>query len=93
MSFESSSVASISRSSERGIRKQPYGYASHDVHVMARVESRVIGHVGWARGEIVVGTEAVAIAGVGGVLISADARGVRLDGELMGVGRAVDARS
>lgn len=64
--------------------QQPYGYASHDVHVMAWVENRVVGHVGWARREITVGTENVAIAGVGGVLISADARRMRLGGELMG---------
>lgn len=51
---------------------------------MVRVENRVVDHVGWARAEIAVGTEVVAIAGVGGVLISADARGVRLGGELMG---------
>ncbi|WP_182359848.1 GNAT family N-acetyltransferase [Tomitella gaofuii] len=51
---------------------------------MARIEGRVVGHVGWARREIAVGTEIVAIAGVGGVLISADARGLRLGGELMG---------
>ena len=64
--------------------QQPYGYASHDVHVMARIEGRVVGHVGWARREIAVGAETVAIAGVGGVLISADARGTRLGSELMG---------
>lgn len=64
--------------------QQSYGYASHDAHVMARVENRVVDHVGWARGEIAVGTEVVAIAGVGGALISADARGVRVGGELMG---------
>lgn len=49
--------------------QQPYGYASHDVHVMARIEGRVVGHVGWARREIAVGTEIVAIAGVGGISI------------------------
>ena len=63
--------------------QQPYGYAPHDVHIMARIEGRVIGHVGWARREIVVGTETLAIAGVGGVLICADARGMRLGRELM----------
>ena len=63
--------------------QQPYGYASHDVHVMARVEGRVVGHVGWAGRDIAVGTEVVSVAGVGGVLISADARGVRLGSELM----------
>lgn len=64
--------------------QQPYGYASHDVHVMVRLEGRVVGHVGWARRDIAVGTETVAIAGVGGVLISADTRGMRHGGELMG---------
>ncbi|MFD2758340.1 GNAT family N-acetyltransferase [Gulosibacter faecalis] len=63
--------------------QEPYGYASHDVHIMARIEGRVIGHVGWAHREIAVGTETLAIAGVGGVLISADARGMRLGRELM----------
>lgn len=63
--------------------QQPYGYASHDVHIMARIEGRVVGHVGWARREIAVGTETLAIAGVGGVLISGDARGMRLGEELM----------
>lgn len=50
---------------------------------MAWNEGRVIGHVGWARREIAVGTQILAIAGVGGVLISADARGTRLGSELM----------
>lgn len=26
--------------------KPPYGYAPHDVHIMARIEGRVVGHVG-----------------------------------------------
>ena len=63
--------------------QQPYGYAPHDVHIMARNEGRIVGHVGWARREITVGTETLAIAGVGGVLISADARGMHLGRELM----------
>ncbi len=63
--------------------QQPYGYASHDVHVMARIEGRVVGHV-WARREIAVGTETVAMAGVGGLLISDEPRGRRLGRELMG---------
>lgn len=37
--------------------QQPYGYAPHDVHIMARNEGRVVGHVGWARRENTVGTE------------------------------------
>lgn len=61
----------------------PYGYAPHDVHIMARIEGRVVGHVGWGRREITVGTETLAIAGVGGVLVSADARGMHLGSELM----------
>lgn len=28
--------------------QQPYGYASHDVDIMARIEGRAVGHVGWA---------------------------------------------
>ncbi|WP_182348260.1 GNAT family N-acetyltransferase [Tomitella gaofuii] len=59
---------------------------------MARIEGRVVGHVGWARREIAVGTEIVAIAGVGGVLISADARGMRLGGELMGAEQSMHDR-
>lgn len=62
---------------------QPYGYAAHEVHVVARHDDRVVGHVGWARREIAVGAETVAIAGVGGVLISEEARGQRLGVDLM----------
>lgn len=62
---------------------QPYGYASHDAHVVARIDDRVVGHVGWARREIAVGRDVVAIAGVGGVLISGEARGQRLGVDLM----------
>jgi predicted N-acetyltransferase YhbS len=54
---------------------QPYGYAPHDVHVIARSDGRVVGHVGWARRTIGVGDSDVAVAGVGGVLISERARG------------------
>ncbi|WP_166971092.1 GNAT family N-acetyltransferase [Brevibacterium atlanticum] len=64
--------------------QQPYGYASHDVHLMARIEGRIVGHVGWARREIAVGTETLAIAGVGGVFFSADARWKGRGRELMG---------
>lgn len=63
---------------------QPYGYAPHGVHVIARTDGRVVGHAGWARREIAVGEEAVAIAGVGGVLISEKVRGQRLGVDLMG---------
>lgn len=63
--------------------EQPYGYASHEVHVIARIDGRVAGHMGWARGEIAVGGATVAIAGVGGVLISGTARGRGLGTDLM----------
>lgn len=62
---------------------QPYGYASHDFHVIARIDGRITGHVGWALREVVVGTETVAIAGLGGVLVSDEARGKHLGGALM----------
>ncbi|WP_110589284.1 GNAT family N-acetyltransferase [Microbacterium suaedae] len=64
-------------------QEQPYGYAPHDAHVMARIDDRVVGHVGWTRREIAVGTETVAIAGVGGVLVCDEARGQRLGVDLM----------
>lgn len=63
--------------------QQPYGYASHDFHVIARIDDRVLGHVGWARREIDVGHASVAIAGVGGVLVSDEARGTRIGRSLM----------
>lgn len=62
---------------------QPYGYAPHDLHVIARSDDGVVGHVGWARRAIGVGGAAVAVAGVGGVLISERARGERLGKRLM----------
>ncbi|MCD2496885.1 GNAT family N-acetyltransferase [Microbacterium nymphoidis] len=61
----------------------PYGYAPHDVHIIAQVDGRAVGHVGWARREIVVGTQTVVIAGVGGVLIAEGARGRHLGFDLM----------
>lgn len=61
----------------------PYGYASHDVHVVARVGADIVGHVGWARRTISVGVADVVIAGVGGVLVAADTRGARLGERLM----------
>lgn len=61
----------------------PYGYAPHDLHVIARNEDEVVGHVGWARRAIDVGGRELAIAGVGGVLISDHTRGRRLGERLM----------
>lgn len=62
---------------------QPYGYAPHDLHVIARSADGVVGHVGWACRAIDVGGTEVVIAGVGGVLISERARGERLGKRLM----------
>lgn len=67
----------------------PYGYAGHDVHVVARHGEAVVGHVGWARRVIGVGDREVVIAGVGGVLVAPDARGTSLGRRLMDA--AVDA--
>lgn len=62
---------------------QPYGYASHDLHLIARVGEAVVGHVGWARRTIDVGSAEVVVAGVGGVLISPHARGQRAGARLL----------
>lgn len=63
--------------------EQPYGYASHDVHLIAWLHGAVVGHVGWARRTIAVGTSEVVIGGIGGVLISARARGQRAGSRLL----------
>lgn len=62
----------------------PYGYAPHDVHIIARTKVEVVvGHVGWARRTVEVGDREVTIAGVGGVLISDAVRGESLGKRLM----------
>jgi aminoglycoside 2'-N-acetyltransferase I len=66
---------------------QPYGYAPHDVHLIAWSGDRVAGHVGWGRRRIRVGGKVVEIAGVGGVLVSESARGQRLGEQLMNATR------
>lgn len=63
--------------------EQPYGYAPHDMHVIAYNDDAIVGHVGWARREITVGEQVVVVAGVGGVLVSDGARGFRLGARLM----------
>lgn len=63
--------------------EQPYGYAPHDVHVIARICGDLAGHVGWARRRIAVGERTVEIAGVGGVLVAECARGMRVGEQLM----------
>ncbi len=62
---------------------QPYGYAGHDIHIVAHHNDDVVGHVGWARRVIGVGDSEVTIAGVGGVLIAAQVRNGRLGSRLM----------
>ncbi|WP_102510372.1 GNAT family N-acetyltransferase [Sanguibacter massiliensis] len=65
--------------------EQPYGYAPHDIYVIARDHRGIVGHVGWARRTIVVGARHVVIAGVGGVIVAGRARGSRLGSILMDV--------
>ena len=62
---------------------QPYGYAPHDVHVIATRDGEAVGHVGWARRSITVGGRPVRIAGVGGVLVAPSGRGHHLGQRLM----------
>ncbi|WP_206551808.1 GNAT family N-acetyltransferase [Microbacterium testaceum] len=67
--------------------EQPYGYAGHDTHVIARTnDGGIVAHVGWAHRVIGVGQSRVSIAGVGGVLVSPGAR----EG---GLGRTLMARA
>lgn len=61
----------------------PYGYAPHDLHIVARQEGEIVGHVGWAQRAIGVGAREIVIAGVGGVLVSDHARGQLLGDRLM----------
>lgn len=54
---------------------QPYGYAPHDVHIIAQDDAgQVIGHVGWGARMIAVGEQTLNIAGIGGVLVAPSAR-------------------
>lgn len=61
----------------------PYGYAGHDLHLIAEQDGAVVGHVGWAHRLIAVGEQNLNIAGVGGVLVSPSARGSGLGQHLM----------
>ncbi|WP_372698015.1 GNAT family N-acetyltransferase [Arthrobacter sp. JSM 101049] len=63
---------------------QPYGYAPHQEHVVARSGDDVVAHVGWARRDIDVGGTPTTIGGVGGVLIAERGRGLGLGSRLMG---------
>lgn len=62
---------------------QPYGYAPHDIHVIASRGDETVGHIGWARRGISIGDEHMVVAGVGGVLVADHARGLRLGEQLL----------
>lgn len=62
--------------------KRGYGYARGELHCFARVGGKLVGYAASARRFIGVGNDEVLIAGVGGVLTAAEARG-------QGVGRGV----
>ena len=62
---------------------QPYGYAPHDMHVIATLDAQTVGHIGWARRSITVGGHPLTIAGVGGVLVTPSGRGHHLGQRLM----------
>lgn len=80
----SSHLAELRRLFDDEYPDQPYGYAPHDLHVIVRVGNRIVGHAGWGRRAISVSGEDIVIAGVGGVLISEQARGQGLGAQLMG---------
>lgn len=62
---------------------QRYGYAPQDVRVLARSAGTIVGHAGWQRRSISVGDAEVTVAGVGGVLVSPNARGENIGRRLM----------
>jgi aminoglycoside 2'-N-acetyltransferase I len=59
-----------------------YGYAPAELHVLARLDGRLVGYAGSARRFVGVGDGEVVVAGIGGVLTAPEVRG-------RGVGRAV----
>jgi acetyltransferase, GNAT family len=63
--------------------ERPYGYAGHDVHILARRGSRIVGHAGFQRRRIAIGAGKLTIAGVGGVLVAPEVRGTGLGTQLM----------
>jgi aminoglycoside 2'-N-acetyltransferase I len=62
--------------------KGGYGYAGSELHSLARMDGRLVGHAASARQFVGVGDGEVVIAGVGGVITRREARG-------KGIGRAV----
>lgn len=65
----------------------PYGYAPHDLHVLAVDGDRVVGHVGWAGRRVDVGRTSVVVGGVGGMLVAPEWRGTGLGSRLLGAAR------
>ncbi|MCZ9884538.1 GNAT family N-acetyltransferase [Arthrobacter sp. B2a2-09] len=61
----------------------PYGYSPADVHVIATNGLGIVGHVGFQRRLIDVGTVEVPVGGTGGVLVAPQARGAGLGALLM----------
>lgn len=62
---------------------RPYGYSPADVHTLAFVDSKLVGHVGFQRRTIAVGDADVTVAGTGGVLVDASTRGGGLGRRVM----------
>lgn len=56
----------------------PYGYSPADTHVLAFHGQELAAHVGFQRRLITVGTDAVTVAGTGGVLVDERSRGTGL---------------
>jgi len=65
---------------------RPYGYSPADVHTMLFHGSMLVGHVGFQRRRVAVGTTEVCVAGTGGVLVHPARRGE-------GAGRRVMSRA
>lgn len=64
--------------------KDGYGYASGELHSLARVDGDLVGYAAAARRFVGVGTGEVVVLGIGGVVTAAPARG-------QGIGRQVIA--
>lgn len=50
-------------------RKNPYGYASFDLRVLAIKRNRIVGHAGCQKRQILVSGVPITIAGTGGILV------------------------
>lgn len=61
----------------------PYGYAPQDIHILAYVEEKLVGHMGSQLRFIKVGDQECLVAGIGGVLIAPEFRGLGLATSMM----------